>query len=170
SRADCESVSPDEHDSQKLVKVLGVKRLLPVSGAPLERTAAIAALTTGPSRLPYRSADSARKAWVEHRRDIRPPRHEPKPRLPDSPRAQGGHVQFSGIAAAGGEGRPQRSEVRSHQPRIESWHLALQVGGRDGWPADRELVTTHQRLHHRADKRRLPSDGLPPRAKHELWV
>ena len=46
-RVVCESVSPDEHDSQRLVKVLGVKRLLPVSGTPLERMAAIAQLQRG---------------------------------------------------------------------------------------------------------------------------
>ena len=43
----CESVSPGEHDSQRLVKALGVKRLLPVSGTALERTAAIAQLQRG---------------------------------------------------------------------------------------------------------------------------
>ena len=37
-----ESVSLAEHDSQRLVKVLGVKRLLPVVGTPIERIAAIA--------------------------------------------------------------------------------------------------------------------------------
>jgi very-short-patch-repair endonuclease len=38
----CESVSPDEHDSQHRVKVLGVKRLLPVPGTSMQRIAAIA--------------------------------------------------------------------------------------------------------------------------------
>lgn len=41
-RAGRESVSLDEHDSRRLVKVLGVKRLLPVCGTPIERIATIA--------------------------------------------------------------------------------------------------------------------------------
>src|SRR5581483_11548104 len=91
SRADCESVSPDEHDSQKLVKVLGVKRLLPVSGAPLERTAAIAALTTGPSRaavpLGRLSAQSVGRTSPRHpaaasRAETAPPRLPTRARWP----------------------------------------------------------------------------------------
>jgi very-short-patch-repair endonuclease len=42
-----EYVSRDDHDSQRLVKVLGVKRLLPVSGTPMERITAIAELQRG---------------------------------------------------------------------------------------------------------------------------
>ena len=46
-RGVCEFDPPGEQDSQHLVKVVGVKRLLPVSGTVMQRIAAIADLQRG---------------------------------------------------------------------------------------------------------------------------